>query len=308
MRILVIGSGGREHAIGWKLAQSSSVKKLFFAPGNGGTSAIGENIDIKANNIPGLLNFAINKNVDLTVVGPDEPISLGIVHQFKKKGLNIFGPTKYVAQLESSKAWATEFMQKYRIPHPDSFVVRSLEEGISFVKKPKWEHYVIKASGLAAGKGVHLPDSQQEAEQSVKEIMGDKIFEDAGKVVVFQEKLSGPEVSVMAIIDGNNYQLLPLAQDHKRVFDNDKGPNTGGMGSYAPAGFVDAELLARIESEIIQPTIGGMQTEDHPYIGFLYLGKFVKANYFVRCRRYCGPGGSRLSRKTSNRTDCSWSN
>ena len=275
MRILVVGSGGREHTIGWKIAQSSSVKKIYFAPGNGGTSQLGENIDIKADDIESLADFALKNSVDLTIIGPEVPLSMGIVDLFQKKNLPIFGPMQYAAQLESSKAWAVEFMRSYKIPHPDSYIIKTFDEAIKFVSKPQWKQYVIKADGLAGGKGVHLPATQKDAEISVRQMMIDKIYGDAGNILVFQEKIIGPEVSVVTIVDGQNYHILPLSQDHKRVFDHDKGPNTGGMGSYTPTPFVSKKLFKKIESEIIQPTIMGMKQNNHPYNGFLYFGLMI---------------------------------
>jgi len=275
MNILIIGSGAREHALGWKIKQSPKVKKLFFAPGNGGTSQLGKNIDIKANEIDKLLLFVSQNKIDLTVVGPEDPLSLGIVDLFEKKKLAIFGPTRQAARLESSKAWSTYFMEKYHIPQPVSYTFKDSKSALSFVKAHDVLQFVIKASGLALGKGVILPQTQKEAEEAINRIMVQKEFGDAGNEVVIQERLVGQEVSLMAITDGTTIIPLVSAQDHKRVFDGDKGPNTGGMGAYAPVPFVTKKLIKEIQKSILEPTIRGMEKEKCPYKGILYAGLMV---------------------------------
>ncbi|MFH0773580.1 MAG: phosphoribosylamine--glycine ligase [bacterium] len=275
MKILIIGSGGREHALGWKLKQSTHATKLYFAPGNGGTVALGENINIKANEIDKLLSWAIENLIDLTVVGPEDPLSMGIVDLFEKNGQAIFGPSKRAAQLESSKAWATAFMEKYNIPHPTSYTFKEYKKAYAFVTSHDMTQYVVKASGLALGKGVILPQTETEAKDALKRIMIEQEFGSAGQELLIQERLIGPEVSLMAVSDGKVvYPLMP-AQDHKRIYDNDEGPNTGGMGAYAPVPFVTKKLLQQIQKTILQPTIDGMKKEKILYKGILYAGLMV---------------------------------
>lgn len=281
MKILIIGSGGREHALGWKLAQSAGrrpkVKKIYFAPGNAGTNQIGENINIDCEDIDKLLNFALKNKIDLTVVGPEAPLALGIVDLFEKNNLKIFGPTKKAAQLESSKAWAIKFMEKYNIPHPRSFIFEDAKKAINFLESYQGE-VVVKADGLAQGKGVLVPKDKKEAKEAVKKNMIEKEFGEAGNKIVIQEKLVGQEVSITAFADGKTVTLMLPAQDHKRVFDNDKGLNTGGMGAYAPVPFVSKKLLKQIEKNILQKTIDGMRKEGVPYKGVLYAGLMINKN------------------------------
>ncbi len=273
MKILIIGSGGREHALGWKLCQSPKVEKIYFAPGNAGTAMIGDNLPIKATEIDKLSDFAEKNKIGLTVVGPENPLSLGIVDLFESKGLKIFGPTKSAARLESSKAWSSQFMNKYHIPQPKSFVFHSYKKAHDFIDEiSRPQSIVIKASGLALGKGVILPASKKEALTAIKTMMVDKQFGEAGREIVIQEKLTGPEVSVMAMTDGKTIIPLLPAQDHKRICDNDRGPNTGGMGAYAPVPFVDKHLMGQIQKTILEPTIVGMKKEGCPYKGILYAG------------------------------------
>lgn len=275
MKILIIGSGGREHAIGWKLKQSRLVDSLFFAPGNGGTSKLGTNINLKAHEIDKHLSFAVENKIDLTVVGPEEPLSLGIVDLFESKKQTIFGPSKLAAQLESSKAWSASFLKKYAIPHPISYTFTDYKKALSFINSCDPSHFVIKASGLAMGKGVVLPKTKKEAQNIIHRMMVQKEFGDAGKEVVIQEKLIGQEVSLMAIADGKVVIPFIPAQDHKRIFDEDKGLNTGGMGAYAPVSFITKKLLQQIQETILQPTIDGMRKEKIPYKGILYAGLMI---------------------------------
>jgi len=272
MNILIIGSGGREHALGWKLKQSSQVTKLFFAPGNGGTDELGENVSIKADEIGKLLSFAEKNKIDLTVVGPEGPLSMGIVDLFEKNGLVIFGPSMFATQLESSKTWATAFMEKYKIPHPVSHTFKNHKKALDFVLSHDMSQYVIKASGLALGKGVILPQTEKEAKEALENIMVKREFGIAGEELLIQERLTGPEVSLMALSDGTTIIPLLPTQDHKRVYDNDEGPNTGGMGAYAPVPFVTKKLLRQIQKKILQPTIDGMKMEKNPYKGILFAG------------------------------------
>ncbi len=277
MKVLIIGSGGREHALGWKLKQSPQVKKIYFAPGNGGTEKIGENIKIAAEDIKKLLKFALTNEIDLTVVGPEAPLALGIVDVFLKKNLLIFGPTKKAALLESNKAWANKFMKKYHIPHPQSFIFSEYDKAVSFLKTYSGL-VVVKASGLALGKGVVIPKNKKEAIEAVKKIMVKREFGEAGNKTVIQEKLDGQEISILAFTDGKTIIPLLAAQDHKRIFDQDKGPNTGGMGAYAPVPLVTKKLINEINTTILKPTILGMKKEGAPYKGVLYAGLMITKN------------------------------
>jgi phosphoribosylamine---glycine ligase len=273
--ILIIGNGGREHALGWKLKQSSSVKKIYFAPGNGGTRDLGENIDIGVSEIKKLIKFAKNKKIDLTVVGPEVPLAQGIVDFFNIKKLKIFGPIKKAAQLESSKAWAADFLERNNIPHPFSKVFTDFNQAKKFIDSVSANKIVIKANGLAAGKGVILPTTNIEALDTIKRIMINHEFGDAGNTVVIQERLSGAEVSVLALSDGKTILPLLPAQDHKRVFDHDQGVNTGGMGAYSPVKLVNKKLFNQIKKKILQPTIDAMRKEGIEYKGVLYAGLMI---------------------------------
>ncbi len=272
MKVLIIGGGGREHALGWKLSQSAKVTKLYFAPGNAGTLFLGENVPINALAFAELFKFAKLKAVDLTIVGPEAALVEGIVDLFTQSGLKIFGPSKAAARLESSKAWAASFMNQHSIPQPKSSVFSDLKQAQQYIQSEGWQNIVIKADGLAAGKGVVVPNSGQEADEALESILVKKIFGQAGEKVVIQERLTGPEVSILAFSDGKTAKLLVSSQDHKRVFDHDKGPNTGGMGTYAPVPFVKDKLLNKIRETIIQPTIDGMRKEGFLYKGILYPG------------------------------------
>lgn len=273
--ILIIGSGGREHALGWKLKQSPQVAKIYFAPGNGGTQAVGENIDIKATEIDKLLHFALKNKIDLTFVGPEDPLAAGIVDLFEKNELLVFGPSKSATRLEFDKAWAVNFMKRNKIPHPSSYRFNNSHKAYSFFEFHKAGDFVIKANGLALGKGVILPQSKSEARDAIKRIMIDKEFGDAGNEIIIQERISGPEVSLMAFSDGSTVVPLLSVQDHKRIYDNDKGPNTGGMGAYAPVPLMTKKLINKIEKTILQSTIKGMQKEKCPYKGILYAGLMI---------------------------------
>ena len=270
--VLVIGSGGREHALGWKLSQSPHVKKVYFAPGNGGTS---ENVDIKQSDISGLVSFAKKFGRDcLAVVGPEDALSLGVADAFASEGLRLFGPSKAAAMLESSKAFAKEFMQHAGIPTA-AFATfsdaRSAKDYIRGQSKP----LVVKADGLAAGKGVIVCDNMDQAIDAVDKIMVGKEFGAAGGRVVVEERLSGEEASFIALCDGKTIMPLASSQDHKRVFDGDRGPNTGGMGAYSPAPVVDKTLHDKIVKRVMGPVISGMQRRGTPFKGFLYAGIIV---------------------------------
>lgn len=268
-KILVVGNGGREHALGTALARSGA--KLYFAPGNGGTADIGKNLAIAVTNVAGLFRFARDNKIDFTVVGPEAALAAGIADAFQKGGLAIFGPTQKAARLETSKGWAMDFMERHHIPHPKTFVAYTLEKATDFIRT-RWKGEVIKQDGLAAGKGVYLPDSQKEALEIINRIMKQKLKGAAHEPVLFQERLMGKEVSVVAFTDGTTAVPLLPAADHKRVFDKDKGPNTGGMGAYAPVPYVSKKMLTNIHARILQPILKGMKEEGNPYHGALYAG------------------------------------
>lgn len=270
-RILIVDNRGRGHALGWQLKAADSSRELFFAHGNYGTSSLGKNVDIDITEIDRLEKFASDNKITLTVVGPEVPLQNGIGNAFKEDGLAIFAPTKEVAILETSKSRAIEFMQRHNIPHPESRIFDDINEALSFVENPTWAEIVVKACGLAAGKGVILPDSLEEAKQTVKKIMIDKKFDD-GKEVVIQERLKGKEVSLICITDGRTIVPLLPARDYKRIGDNDKGHNTGGMGAFAPVPEVNKKLLKEIYDTILIPTIRGMEEEGKLYQGVLYAG------------------------------------
>lgn len=274
MRTLVIGSGAREHAIAWKLRQSPLVSDLFVAPGNGGTAAIAENVPIKATDIHALRDWAAANGIEFTFVGPDDPLGLGIVDAFQQAGLRAFGPAQAAAQIEASKAWAKAFMQRHGIPTARSAIFRSPEEARGYVARHP-APLVVKASGLAQGKGAFVCASQAEALDVVHRLMEDRALGTAGETVVIEEYLHGREVSAFAFCDGTSYVAMPLACDYKRLLDGDEGPNTGGMGSYAPPGFVDATLSRRIEQEILAPAVAGLAAEGRPFVGVLYAGLMI---------------------------------
>ena len=274
MRVLVIGSGGREHALVWKLAQSKKVTKLFCAPGNPGTAQYAENLPVAADNLVGLLHVVRQQKIDFTVVGPEDPLSMGIVDRFAERGYAVFGPTQRAARLESSKVFTRKLCRQHAIPATEFGAFTDPDA----VRKYVHEHgvpTVIKADGLAKGKGVYVCHTIEEAQQAIDEIMVKKIFGDAGKEVVVEEFLAGEEASVLAFSDGRNIYPMESAQDHKPVRDGDKGPNTGGMGAYSPAPVVTRELETQIEREILVPVIHAMNTEECPYRGVLYAGLMI---------------------------------
>jgi len=271
MRILVIGSGGREHALVWKISQSKLCDKIFCAPGNAGIAQIAECIDIKADDIVGLLDFARKEKMDFTVVGPEVALSLGIVDEFQKAGLKIFGPNKKAATLEASKVFSKELMAKYKVPTAAFKVFDSPDEAKKYIEKVG-APCVVKADGLAAGKGVVVAKTVDEAKQAVDAMMRDKVFGVAGNKVIIEECLQGQEASILVITDSKEVIALASAQDHKRVFDNDQGPNTGGMGVYSPAPVVTKELFKEIMEKVIYRTIDGLVKEGIDYRGVLYAG------------------------------------
>jgi phosphoribosylamine--glycine ligase len=276
MRILLIGGGGREHALAWRLAPDAET--LFIAPGNPGTAALGQNVPIGATDVPALVDFARRERIDLTVVGPEQPLVLGIVDAFEAAGLAIFGPSKAAAQLEGSKAFAKAFMARHDIPTAAyrSFRAHEFADALAYVRQME-APLVIKASGLAAGKGVVVCPDRDEAERTLRSIVQDHRFGEAGDEVVVEAFLRGEEASVFAVTDGTDYILLASAQDHKRVGDGDTGPNTGGMGAYAPAPIVTSGVEARVRREIVEPTLAGMRAEGMPFRGVLYVGLMIEA-------------------------------
>ena len=271
MEVLVIGGGGREHALVWKIKQSPRVKKIYCAPGNAGTGEIAENIPIAADDIPSLLEFALQKEIGLTVVGPEQPLVMGVVDQFEKKGLRIFGPNARAAELEGSKSFAKDIMAKYGLPTAEYKTFSSADNAAEYIKFKDCP-LVIKADGLAAGKGVLLCQTADEALAAVDSIMGKKSFGKAGNQIVVEEFLQGQEVSVLAFSDGQTVLLMDSAQDHKAAYDGDKGPNTGGMGAYSPAPVFTEIMRQKVHDQIMQPMIRAMQQEDRPFKGILYAG------------------------------------
>lgn len=274
MKILVIGSGGREHTLVWKIAQSKLANKIYAAPGNGGIAELAECVDIKADDIDGLLNFAIKNKIDLTVVGPEAPLVSGIVDKLQKKGLKVFGPSENAAQLEGSKVFAKEFMARHKIPTAKFKVFDDSLDAKDYINEVG-APLVVKADGLAAGKGVIICKSEAEAEAAIDLIMEKRVFKDAGNRVVIEECLEGEEASILVISDGKNFVTLESSQDHKRIFDNDEGPNTGGMGAYSPAPVVTNDLLDKIKKEVCLPTIKGMSSEGNVFKGVLYAGLMI---------------------------------
>jgi phosphoribosylamine--glycine ligase len=271
MKILVVGSGGREHTLVWKLKQSPLVKKIYVTPGNAGISLIANSVGIKADDIKGLANFAERHDIDLTVVGPELPLTLGIVDEFQKKGLRIFGPSQMAAEIEGSKAFAKEFMRKHHIPTAPFQIFTEASEAVSFIKSTPLP-IVIKASGLAAGKGSVVVGSREEAEETIQKIMVKKIFGESGSKIVIETFLEGQELSVMAFTDGENIKVMLPSQDHKPIGEGDTGPNTGGMGAYCPVRFVSESTMAFINEHIIERTISALAKEGRSYKGVLYAG------------------------------------
>lgn len=270
-KILIIGSGGREHAIGWKIAQSPSCGTLFFAPGNGGTASLGVNVDIKATDISSLINFVKKERIDLTLAIPDDPLALGIVNEFQKEGLRIFGPTKEATQLESSKVFSKNFMALHNLPTARFKTFTDYDDALKYVNTQSLP-IVIKASGLALGKGVIIAETKKEAQKTLEDIFVKKVFGQAGSEVVIEDFLTGPEISIHAFSDGKSYAIFPPSQDHKRIGEGNTGLNTGGMGTIAPLSFFTDEMLKNIEETIVAPTLDKMKEKGHAFIGVLYPG------------------------------------
>lgn len=275
MKVLVIGSGGREHALVWKIAQSPLVEKVYCAPGNPGIAEIAENVDLKVDDLPGLLGFAVREGIGLTVVGPELPLSLGIVDLFEEHGLKVFGARRNAAIIEASKAFSKDLMKKYDIPTAAYEVFTDIEPAIAFIDQTGVP-IVIKADGLAAGKGVIIAETREEAVSAVTDMLSGNAFGDAGSRVVIEEFLVGEEASFLALTDGKTIIPLASAQDHKAIFDGDKGPNTGGMGAYSPAPVVTADIHEKAMAQVMRRAVDGMAAEGRPYRGVLYAGLMVK--------------------------------
>ncbi|MFZ4211258.1 MULTISPECIES: phosphoribosylamine--glycine ligase [Pantoea] len=276
MKILVIGNGGREHALAWKAAQSPLAETVFVAPGNAGTAlepAL-QNVAISATDVPALLAFAQQEKIDLTIVGPEAPLVIGVVDAFRAAGLKIFGPTQAAAQLEGSKAFTKDFLARQQIPTAEYQNFTEVEPALAYLRE-KGAPIVIKADGLAAGKGVIVAMELAEAEAAVQDMLAGNAFGDAGHRIVIEEFLDGEEASFIVMVDGNNVLPMATSQDHKRVGDGDTGPNTGGMGAYSPAPVVTDEIHQRVMDQIIWPTVNGMKAEGNIYTGFLYAGLMI---------------------------------
>jgi len=278
MNILVVGSGGREHALAWKIAKSPRLSKLYCAPGNGGTRLVAENVAISDADVRALADFAERERIDLTVVGPEVPLSLGLVDEFEKRGLRVFGPTRKAAELESSKVYAKQFMARHEIPTGRFKVADSAAEAMAVLRSGEFRlPVVVKADGLAAGKGVIICKTTQEAEKAIRSIMVEKQFGEAGKRVLIEEFLRGKEVSFIVVSDGARALPFVTAMDHKAVFDGDEGPNTGGMGTISPSPFLTDALYDEVMRTIIGPTIVRMAEDGRPYKGALYAGLMLTA-------------------------------
>jgi phosphoribosylamine--glycine ligase len=275
MKILVVGGGGREHALVWKIAQSPLVETLYCAPGNPGIAQLAECVHIPADDIDALLDFAVVEKIDLTVVGPEVPLTLGIVDRFQGAGLDIFGPNRLAARIEGSKSFSKDLMARHAIPTAAYRSFDDRDAALAYIRE-QGAPIVVKADGLAAGKGVIVAMEEQQAIAAVDDIMLDKVFGAAGASVVIEEFMDGEEASFFAFTDGRNVLPLASSQDHKRAFDNDEGPNTGGMGAYSPAPVVTAALHDEIVETVVKPTIAGMAAEGCPYSGILYVGLMIK--------------------------------
>ncbi|NTV02161.1 MAG: phosphoribosylamine--glycine ligase [Chlorobiaceae bacterium] len=278
MNILIIGSGAREHAMAWAVLRSEKVSRIFVAPGNGGTAMMGgkvSNVPIKAAEIDALLDFASRESVDLTIVGPEQPLELGVVERFRASGRRIVGPTSDAARLETSKVFAKDFMRRQGIPTAEYRVFRGHAEAKAYLESCGSYPQVIKASGLCAGKGVVVAMTREEALDAIHEFFENRVFGDAADEVVIEGFLKGQEASVFALTDGRDYRLFLSAQDHKRIGEGDTGKNTGGMGAYAPAPLVTPEVMGLVEERVIRPTLAGMAAEGYPYTGFLYVGLMI---------------------------------
>lgn len=277
MKILIVGSGGREHAIAWKVAQSPLKPKIFIAPGNAGTCQLGENVDIGADDVTRLTAFASDQGIDLVIVGPEASLAAGLIDELNRAGIRAFGPTQAAAQIETSKSFAKAFMQRHQIPTARFASFRDYEAAAAHVQAVDYP-VVIKTSGLAAGKGVILPQTWEETCATLQSILVDRVFGVAGEEVIIEERLEGEEVSLLAFTDGKTICLMPPAQDHKRLLDGDQGPNTGGMGAYAPAPVCSPVLADEIVQTVLQPAVDGLRAEGMPFVGVLYAGMMLTPN------------------------------
>ncbi|SHF03954.1 phosphoribosylamine--glycine ligase [Alkalibacter saccharofermentans] len=275
MKVLVVGSGGREHALVWKIVQSPKVKKVYCAPGNAGTASQAENVDIKVDDITALADFAQKENIDLTVVGPELPLVLGISDEFNKRGLAVFGPDKVCSQFEGSKAFTKKFLMKYDVPTAAYGEYDDIQNAVSDIDKYGYP-VVIKADGLAAGKGVIIAETKDVALEALEDMMEKQVFGDSGKVVVLEEFLEGIEASVLCFVDGKKIIPMESAQDYKRIFDGDKGLNTGGMGTYSPNRLFDHGLEETMKKEILEPIMKGLLSEGMDFRGVLFIGLMIK--------------------------------
>jgi phosphoribosylamine--glycine ligase len=276
MKILLVGGGGREHAMAWKLAQSKHTKKLLAAPGNPGIARVAECVPIAADDVANLVKFAKKEKVELVVVGPEKPLIDGLSDQMRKAGIATFGPSQAAAQVEGSKAWSKSVMTACAVPTAEYRTFQRMADALHYIDNHE-EPLVVKASGIAAGKGVFVCRNQDEARHAVEVVMKDKAFGKAGETVLVEERLTGEEASILALVDETSIYMLESSQDHKAVFDNDKGPNTGGMGAYSPAPVVTDRVLSQVEREVLVPMVHGMKTEEAAYQGLLYAGIMVTA-------------------------------
>jgi phosphoribosylamine---glycine ligase len=271
MKILIVGSGGREHALAWKVKQSPRLSQLYVAPGNAGTAQIAENVPIQAEAVSELVALVREKNIDLVIIGPESALAAGLADGLQAVGCKVFGPTRAAAEIESSKTFSKAFMLRHQIPTARFGAFDNFQSALDFLHRADYP-VVLKASGLAAGKGVILPENVEDAETALRRIMLDREFGGAGEEVVIEERLSGEEVSLFGFSDGTTVRPMPSAQDHKRIFDGDEGPNTGGMGAYAPAPICPPQLAEQFTREFLQPTVDGLRQEGRPFVGILYAG------------------------------------
>jgi len=287
MKVLIVGGGGREHALAWKAAQSARAEKIFVAPGNAGTARESkcENVAIGADDIDGLLHFALGSGIDLTIVGPEAPLVLGIVDRFREAGLRCFGPSRAAAQLEGSKVFAKDFLARHHIPTAAYGSFTNAAQAEAYIRR-MGAPIVVKADGLAAGKGVIIAQTTEEAATAAHAMLAGNAFGEAGQRVVVEEFLAGEEASFIVMVDGEHVLALATSQDHKRLRDQDQGPNTGGMGAYSPAPVVTPQIHDRVLHEVIEPTVRGMAAEGHPYTGFLYAGLMISADGTPRVLEY----------------------
>jgi len=292
MKVLIVGGGGREHALAWKVAGSGRVSRVFVAPGNAGTAGETkvENIPIAATDTKGLVEIAMEKSVDLTIIGPEAPLVAGITDAFSTAGLRCFGPTASAARLEGSKVFAKDFLARHHIPTADYRVFSDVEEASAYIRR-RGAPVVVKADGLAAGKGVILAETQEEAESAARQMLAEKKFGEAGGTIVVEDLLSGEEASFIVMVDGHHILPLATSQDHKARYDGDRGPNTGGMGAYSPAPVVTPQVYERVMKDVIVPTVQGMSDEGTPYTGFLYAGLMIDGEGLARVLEFncrCG--------------------